>query len=308
MIKIVFFGTHTFATTILQGLIDDRNIDVSLVVTQPDKPVGRKKIMTPPPVKILAEKAGIPIAQPPSLKQWEMPVKNIDLGITAQYGLIIPKHILDAPQHGMINVHTSLLPKYRGASPIQSALIAGEIETGVTIMLMDVGLDTGPILLQKSLIIDKQDTYLTLDEKLATLGNEALLEAIPQYLNNTLKPFPQDETLATHCKQFSREDGKIDWHQSTQTIYNRYKGLTPWPGIWTTWGTKRLKLLAVTPNNHHLNPGLVAYKDNQLLIGTTDASLEILELQLEGKKATDAKTFMNGYKQFDGTNVISNEA
>ncbi len=298
--KTVFFGTHEFATTILQGLIDSPLVDVDLVITQPDKPVGRKQELQQSPVKILAEKNNIKIDQPDSLKNYNLKPNTYDLGITAQYGMLIPENIINAPKHGMLNVHTSLLPKYRGASPIQSVLINGETETGVTIMKMDSGMDTGAIILQKTLKIDENDTYTTLDKKLAKISILALLEAIPDYISGTLQLSAQDNSKATTCHLLTRENGKINWSKTTQEIYNLYRGLTPWPGIWSMWNDKRLKLLEIKPNSKKLEPGQIIIEDGKLYIGTSNTSIEILELQLEGKQKMDVKTFTNGYKEIHG--------
>lgn len=303
MINTVFFGTHTFATTMLQALINDPEMNVSLVITQPDKPVGRKKVLTPPPVKLLAEQHGIAVEQPASLKNYELPT-GFDIGVTAQYGLLVPKHILDAPTHGILNVHTSLLPKYRGASPIQSALIHGETETGVTIMKMDVGLDTGPILLQKSLQISADDTYLILDQKLAKLAAPALTEALKAYVAGDLAPQEQDDSQATHCKQFSRDDGRVDWTQTTNDIYNKYRGLTPWPGLWTTLDGKRIKLHTIATATQQLEPGKLSFDNTAIRIGTKDGSIEVHEIQIEGKPTMSAEQFISGYGQYDGSNVV----
>ena len=303
--KTIFFGTHEFATTILQGLIDSPLVDVELVITQPDKPVGRKQELQPSPVKILAEKNNIKIQQPESLKTFDFTtLQTFDLAVVAQYGLIIPAELLDKPKYGFVNVHTSLLPKYRGASPIQSALINGETETGVTIMKMDKGMDTGSIILQKTLKIDENDTYTTLDKKLAEISILALLEAIPDYISGTLQPQKQNNSQATVCKLLTREDGKINWDKTTAEIYNLYRGLTPWPGIWTIWDNKRLKLLEVIPGNEQLKSGEVKIQDDKLYIGTSDSSIEILELQLEGKQKMDTKSFVNGYKEINDTILI----
>jgi len=299
--KIVFFGTHNFACTILQGLFDNSGIEVMSVVTQPDKPVGRKKILTPPPVKILAESLGLSVEQPESLNNYELEIKNWDLGVTAQYGLLIPKSILDLPRRGMINVHTSLLPKYRGASPIQTAIINGEIETGVTIMMMDIGLDTGPILLQKSAIIAKDATYLTLEEKLAKIGSQALLEAIPEYMDGELQPYPQDESLATYCRQFTRDDGRIDWSRSASDILRQYRGLTPWPGMWSTLRDKRLKLLDIKVSDKKIDSGKIMIMENKMFVGCESGSIEVVQLQLEGKKAMDVANFLKGNAHVDGS-------
>ncbi|MBU2542383.1 methionyl-tRNA formyltransferase [Patescibacteria group bacterium] len=304
MISTIFFGTHDFAVTILQGLIDSPLFDVQLVITQPDKPVGRKKELTPPPVKILAEKYGIKVEQPESLKNFKFQISNFKLSICAQYGLLIPEKILNAPKNGTLNIHTSLLPKYRGASPIQSALINGETETGVTIMKMDKGLDTGPILLQKSIKIKPNDTYLDLDKKLAKIGLLALLEAVPSYVLGELHPTGQNNDEVTFCKQFTREDGKIDWNKTADEIYNLYRGLTPWPGVWTTWEDKRLKLLKIKKSTLEIAPSLVKTEDSKIYIGTNNESIQILELQLEGKQKMTAEQFVNGYTNLNDSMLV----
>lgn len=303
-LSVIFFGTHIFATVILQALIDHPHIDVQKVITQPDRPVGRKKIITPPPVKLLAQKHTIPVDQPASLKTYTLE-ETYDIGITAQYGGLIPPHILDSPTHNILNVHTSLLPKYRGATPIQSALIHGDDKTGVTIMKMGVGLDTGPILLQKSIDIDKDDTYPMLDKKLAQIGTKALIEAIVPYAEGTLLPQNQDERLVSHCKQFSREDGRIDWNKSAKEIYNQYRGMTPWPGIWTTWNNKRLKLIDIQPiKDIDIPSGKVHREENILYIGCTNGAISVLHIQLEGKPQMDIKAFITGYKHIEGEKVV----
>ncbi|OGH72563.1 MAG: methionyl-tRNA formyltransferase [Candidatus Magasanikbacteria bacterium RIFCSPLOWO2_01_FULL_43_20b] len=304
--KTVFFGTHNFAATILEGIINNPLFDIQLVITQPDKPVGRKQELQKSPVKLLAEKHGLPITQPVSLKSYalhpapeDIGHMTYDVGICAQYGLIIPEDILNAPKHGIINVHTSLLPKYRGASPIQSALINGEEETGVTLMKMDAGLDTGPILWQKALKIEPNDNYTTVEEKLAKIAILGLTEAIPDYVAGTLSTTPQDNAHASICKELTREDGRIDWSKTAQQIYNQYRGLTPWPGVWTVWNDKRLKLLQINPSNKTLQTGQVLVEGDKIYIGAGDQAIEILELQLEGKQKTSAKDFINGYKSID---------
>ncbi len=294
-IKTVFFGTHHFATIILQGLLDNPLFDIQLVITQPDRPIGRKKELTPPPIKILAEKNNIPVDQPEKLKIEDVKLKTCDLGVVAQYGLLIPKKILEMPRHGVINVHTSLLPKYRGASPIQSALLAGDTKTGVTIMKMDERMDSGDIILQKEINILPDEMYLEVDKRMSHIGVELLNNSIPPYISGDIKSIKQNEIQATFCKKLSRADGKINWQKSTQEIYNQYRGLTPWPGIWATWDDKRLKFLEIKPSTEKLDPGVVSIKNGILAIGTADDSIEILKLQLEGKPAMNVETFINGY-------------
>jgi methionyl-tRNA formyltransferase len=303
--SVIFFGTHEFAVTILEKLLTAPHIEVLHVVTQPDEPVGRKHILTAPPVKILASSHNIPVSQPSTLKSFVLPGtdKPIDLHIVAQYGKIIPKNIIEAPNFGTLNVHTSLLPKYRGASPIQFALLHGETETGVTIMKMDEGMDTGPILLQKKISIFPDETYLELNSRMADLGAEALLETIPQYIDGSLLPLTQEESEMTLTKLLSRDDGKIDWTKTSSEIYNQFRALTPWPGIWTTWEGKRLKLLTIRPSEKKVLPGIIESENNLIYIGTSLGSIEVSELQLEGKNALSAKDFLSGYRNFVGSKV-----
>ena len=302
-ISTVFFGTHTFAATILQGLIDSGLFDIQLVITQPDRPVGRRQEMQKSPAKLLAEKHNLPLAQPSSLKSYVIGHMSYDVGICAQYGLIIPEAILNYPKHGTINVHTSLLPRYRGASPIQTALLNGEAQTGVTIMKMDAGLDTGPIILQKPLNIAPEDTYTTLDEKMAKIAILGLLEAIPQYISGALQPVPQDNSKATTTKQLTREDGRVDWQKTAQEIYNQCRGLTPWPGVWTEFdpstslrASKRVKLIKIKPIDKNIKHGTWNMEQDGLFVGCKTGAIEIEELQVEGKKKQSAKEFVNGYK------------
>lgn len=292
--SVVFFGTHEFAVRILEGLLQSPTIEVVSVVTQPDKPVGRKQELQPSPVKILAAKRGVSVIQPESLKQFSFDTTP-DLFVVAQYGKLIPEHLLKAPAHGTINVHTSLLPNYRGASPIQSSIWNGDSETGVTIMLMDVGMDTGPILAQQKIEIDIDDTYALLEEKMAYIASPLLLETIEKYIEGKITPQVQDDTEATSCRKLSREDGQIDWNKTTAEIYNQYRAFTPWPGVWSVVNGKRLKLLQVTPSNVQIKSGVLTFIDDTILIGTQDASIEVKELQIEGKSKMSAREFMNGY-------------
>jgi len=298
-VKIVFFGTHSFASVILQSLINDKRFEIEKVITQPDKPVGRKQILQKSPVKILAEENGLEIEQPENLKNYELKTLNPELFIVAQYGLLIPESILNIPKFGTINTHTSLLPKYRGASPIQSAIFNGEKETGVTIMLMDKGMDSGPILNQETVGILPDETYIELDVKMAQIASRLLLDTVPKYIEGIIKPQTQNEDEITFCKKLDRADGKINWQNSAQQIYNQYRAFTPWPGVWTIWNGKRLKLLKIKPSDKKLEAGQVIIDCDKIHIGTSDTSLEIVELQLEGKPAMKAQVFINGYKNID---------
>ncbi len=303
-ISVIFFGTHDFAAEILQGLLDNSKLSVELVITQPDKPVGRKQELQPPVVKVLAEKYGLKVEQPTSLKNYELGIRNYELGVCAQYGLIIPQTILDAPKLGILNVHTSLLPKYRGASPVQSALVNGETETGITIMKMDAGMDTGPILLQKTVKIEQEDIFPALSEKLAKTANFALTEALEGYICGTIVPQTQDESKATYTKILTREDGRINWSKSATEIYNLYRGLTPWPGVWTTLNEKRLKLLKLKSSKLSVPNAHFQVENSSLFVGCNEGAIEVIELQLEGSRAMDAKSFINGFKNFHNLSII----
>ncbi len=304
-ISIIFFGTGDFATVILQGLINNPLVKVELVITQPDKPVGRKQELQLPPVKLLAQKHGLQIEQPEKLQRSLVGAnllgmtKKIDLNIVVDYGLLIPQNIIDIPKHGSINIHPSLLPLYRGPSPIQSVLINGESQTGVSIMLIDAKMDHGPILAQKTLNIEPDDTYTTLHAKAAKMASEMLLNTIPAYVDGKISPKPQDDKKATFCKILKREDGLVDFNKTAQEIYNQYRGLTPWPGIYIEVKNQRLKLLRIKPSEAKIENKIVVYKDEKIFIGCNSGCIEILELQMEGKKPMKAKDFINGYKQLN---------
>lgn len=319
-IPIIFFGTQEFAATILQGLIDSPDFEIKLVITQPDKPVGRRQEIQKSPVKILTEKYGLKVEQPTTLKNYELPIAKYELGIVVQYGLLIPKHILETPERGIFNIHPSLLPKYRGASPIQSAILHGETATGVTIMKMDEGLDTGPILLQKTAQIEPKETYTTLAPKLAKIASSALTEAIQGYVSGQIQPQPQDNGSASYCRELKREDGQIDWRKPAGEIYNQWRALQPWPGVFTeaVLGNNKMKIKILkmrspvsfprtresSPTNWmpnqvgHDNTKNSFIKLNKKTLGAVAGDSQIIlidELQPEGKLAMNAEAFINGY-------------
>lgn len=300
--KLIFFGTQDFGAGILLALIESGEYDIVTVVTQPDRPVGRKHELEASPVKQLAQKHGLKVLQPESLKNFE-PIADIDVGVVCQYGLIIPQTVLDIPKKGMINVHTSLLPKYRGASPIQSALMHGDTVTGVTIMLMDAKMDHGPLLSQGYVSIDSNDTYQTLSASMAPVAQNLLIRTLRDWLDGNTQPTEQDHAQASFCTLLNRDDGKLDFHKNKQELYNIYRGTFPWPGAWTTWDGKRLKLLNVKPSHETSSPGAALVKDGKLFIGCADGSLEILELQLEGKKAMSAEQFLAGHTNINGAQL-----
>ena len=272
--KFVFFGSPRFAEIILEKLIAG-NCAPSLVVTNPDRPFGRKKILTPPPVKVVAEKHTIQVVQPESLKNYKFPSTAYDFAVVAAYSKILPQAVIDLPRLGIIGVHPSLLPKYRGASPIQSALLHGEKETGVTLYKMDAAIDHGPMIARETLAIETNDTYETTLEKLANISGNLLLKMIPRFLNSELGFKEQDHDRATLTKKFSSEDGFVDpslLHEaenvggaSAQKVFNMIRALNPEPGVWTMKDGKRMKLLKA-----HIEHG----------------RLRVDSFQMEGKKPT----------------------
>ena len=302
--KIIFFGTRHFAAMILEGLLSSPNFSVGLVITPPDKPVGRHQEEQKPLVKILAEKNHLPVAQPISLKNFKLNFDEYDLGVSAQYGLLIPPTLLNGLKHGIINVHPSLLPKYRGASPLQSAILNGETETGVTIMKMDAGLDTGPILAQKKVIIEPDDTYSILEQKTSQMAISMLLKAIPEYVKGHLKPQPQNNTLASSCHRLTREQGRIDWHKPAYEIYNQWRAFQPWPGVFGEFKKLRIKILKMRPaqtqdviidETKDFFPFIKLNKKTLGLMAGDGKLLLIDELQPEGKRPMTAEAFINGY-------------
>ncbi len=304
-IKIIFMGTPNFSVPILSGLID--NYKVIVVVTQPDKKVGRQQILSQSPIKQIALKNKIEILQPGKLKENQEFFNKIkelkpDLIVVAAYGFILPKQILDIPQYGVINVHASLLPKYRGASPIQAAILNGEETTGVTIMLVNEKMDQGDILSQAKADIGKDETFLILHDKLSILGAHLLINTLPQYLNGEIEPKKQDDTKATYCPIISKADGKIDWLKSADEIERQVRAFNPWPGTWTFWNNKKLKIHKVSKlKTEPAKAGKVFEIDNGLAVACGQNSLKIEELQLEGKKIMTDKEFLNGYKYIIGS-------
>ncbi len=239
-LKIIFIGTPEFGAIILEGLIKN-NLKPVLVITAPDKPVGRKQILTPPPVKTIAQKYNILIEQPKKIKNLKLKIKNLkpDLGIVAAYGHIIPQEILTIPKYGFLNVHPSLLPKYRGSSPIQFTILNGEKKSGVTIILMDEKIDHGKIISNFQFqISNKKITYPELLKELAKLGVKLLLETIPKWARGEIKPKPQNEAKAIYTKILTKEDGKIDWQKSTEELERKIRAFCPWPGSYTIWQDK----------------------------------------------------------------------
>lgn len=300
MTRVVFFGTPDFAVPFLSALIEEADIDVASVVCQPDKPVGRKKIIMAPATKALAEKNGIEVYQPKSLKKNDAVVQlasyEADVFVVVAYGKIIPQTILDIPKNGSLNVHPSLLPEYRGPAPMQAAIASGDDQTGITIMLLDAGMDTGPILAQATLSLDADETYTSLQEKVHRDGPKLLVETLKRHIAGDITPIPQDDDRATLTSLLSREDGKIDWSAPMIQIERKVRAYDPWPGTWTTWNGKRLKILKAAPADFDPEhaPGTVAVKEGKILVDCHDGTLDIQKLQLEGKPPMNPKEFLAG--------------
>jgi len=298
-------GTPEFAVPSLRALVDSGD-EVVAVVTQPDKPKGRGLEVAPPPTKVLAERHGIPVLQPAKIKTEEffneLKKFNPDLICVAAYGKILPKNILDLPHYGCINVHASLLPKYRGAAPINWAIIRGEKVTGITTMKMDEGMDTGDMLLKKEVPIEDEDTGETLSEKLSEIGARLLIETIRLLKEGQLNPIPQDHSQANYAPMLKKEDGKIDWQKSAEEIRNLIRGALPWPSAYTNLEGKLLKIYKVRLAGGEGKPGEVIKSESGILrVATGKGALDILKLQIEGGKKLETQVFLRGRKIKEGT-------
>jgi len=305
--KIVFMGTPEFAVPSLKMLLNE-GYDVAAVVSQPDRPKGRKRVLTPTPVKEVALENGIPVLQPLKLRSPEsvdeLAKLQPDLIVTAAYGQILPKAVLDLPRLGCINVHGSLLPQYRGGAPIQRSIMNGENVTGVTIMYMAEGLDTGDMISRVEVSITDEDTAGTMFEKLSVAGANLLRETLPELIAGRIEAVKQDDSLATYSPNLTREDERIDWSRSSRDIFNQVRGLVPWSGGFTLWNDEVFKIWScrVTANASDAEPGTVlACDSNGIEVKTGDGSVILTQVQPAGKKAMDASEFIRGGKMTKGT-------
>jgi methionyl-tRNA formyltransferase len=295
--RVAFFGSPAFSVPVLDAILE--HFEVVLVAAQPNKPAGRGLKLTPPPIAARAASLGLPLAQPKKLRdnvefQSLLRDTGAEVAVTCAYGKILPAGLLEIPRHGFLNVHTSLLPKYRGAAPIQWALIEGETQTGVTIMQTDVGLDTGPILLQDTLEIHPDETALELAPRLSVMGARLIVDALSRL--ETLPRIPQDDNLATIARLLEKEDGRVNWAQTTAQIYNRARGVAGWPGSYCLHNGKLLKILGLRPSHWGGSSGEIVGFDAGVIVGTADASVELLEVQPEGKPRMNALDWMRGYQ------------
>lgn len=293
-------GTPGFAAPSLKALIESAD-EVVALVAQPDKPSGRGLKPSRPPTCMIAEEHGIPVLQPPGIRTDEflqaLSKLRPDLICVAAYGKILPKTVLELPRFGCLNVHASLLPKYRGAAPVNWALARGENVTGITIMQMDEGMDTGDMLLTREIPIDYYDTGETLSEKLSHAGAELLLQAIGELKKGGLRPLKQDGSAATYAPMLKKEDGRIDWRKPAREIRNQVRGMQPWPGAYSYSNGKMIKIYKAELTEGEGAPGEVLTAGQGILrVMTGEGALDILELQMEGGKRLDAKAFLSGRK------------
>ena len=298
-LRIIFAGTPDFAAEALQALIHSGH-EIIAVYTQPDRPAGRGRKLRPSPVKQLAEQHAIPVYQPVSLKneqeQQTLQDLNADVMIVAAYGLILPKAILEAPRYGCLNIHASLLPRWRGAAPIQRAILAGDKESGITIMQMDVGLDTGDMLLKTIIPIDKHDNGGSLHDKLASNGAEAILQTLQQLQAGALTPEKQDEALVTYAHKLEKEEARIDWQQPAEQIERLVRAFNPWPVAFTELDGQPLRIWqAECVAGKGAAGEIISLDKTGIVVACGEQALRILQLQPAGGKAMDCAAFVNGH-------------
>lgn len=307
--RFIFFGTPDFAARVLEELAM-RNYVPSLIVTAPDKPAGRGLKLMPSATKTWAEARGIPIFQPATLKTADvaerLAAERADLFFVAAYGKIIPRVTLGIPPKGALNIHPSLLPRWRGADPIRSAILAGDTDTGITIMQMDDELDHGPIVAQKTIPVGKK-TYEELEKELAIEGGAFLADTLPHWIAGEIAPQEQNHANATFTKKITKEDGRLNWKESAETIARKIRALNPWPGTYTFWNQtekpRRIRILKAHTIESSGKPGIVFRVDSGLGINCRDSALFIEALQLEGKKMIPSAEFTRGYPDIIGSTL-----
>jgi methionyl-tRNA formyltransferase len=299
-------GSPAFAVPSLKVLAE--NYSIVAVVSQPDRPSGRGRETTAPDIKIFATDAGTPVFQPervrdPDAISWIADLEP-EMIVVAAYGQILPQSLLDLPEHGSLNVHASLLPRWRGAAPIQAAIHNGDKETGVTIMQMDAGLDTGPILSQRTIMLEAEDTGGALTERLSHIGASLLIETIPPYLAGDIAPQPQDDTLATHAPMLSKRDGKLDLQATAEQLARQIRAFEPWPGSFLMWGDRRLAVKrAHTASHNGVATGKVTIIENAPAVATREGMLVLDIIQPAGKREMSGEAFIRGAPDFVGAQL-----
>jgi len=304
--KIVFMGSPEFAVPALNALVE--NFKVVGVVTQPDRPAGRGRKLTPPAIKSLAEEHGLPVIQPQRLRQPEAMEQlhnwQADVIVVAAFGQILRPEVLDMPPHGCINVHASLLPRWRGAAPIRAAILHGDNQTGITIMCMDPGIDTGPILSQRAIPIQTGDNAETLGKRLANIGADLLINTLPGYLNGQISPMPQEDALATYAPMLEKADGELDFNRPAVELERKVRAFYPWPGVYTrAWQGELLKILraSVVPASNldrSVEPGERTVYRRLPAFGAGGGLLALEEVQPGGKKPMNGEVFLRGARNW----------
>jgi methionyl-tRNA formyltransferase len=296
--RIVFIGTGEIGVPALHALQNAKH-DLVAVVTQPDKPAGREQKITAPPIKTAASGSKIPILQPKRIKDPDAvdAIRALapDLVVVMAYGQILPRSVLEIPKVACLNLHASLLPRWRGAAPIQAAIAAGDRETGITVIYMDEGLDTGDILLQRKIEIPSDETGGSLHDRLGQLAANALVDALPLLEAGNPPRTPQDNSIATLAPKLNREHGRIDWNESAESIERKIRAFNPWPGVFTEFAGRNLKIFAASMVDAHGKPGEILRKDSELIVAAADRAVSLTEVQLEGKRRMNAAEFIRGH-------------
>ncbi|HET9367291.1 MAG TPA: methionyl-tRNA formyltransferase [Candidatus Udaeobacter sp.] len=297
--RIVFIGTGEIGVPTLQALLKLEH-EVVGVVTQPDKPVGRSQLIEPPPIKNALSGTNIPVLQPARIKDRqaieEIRALRPDVIVVMAYGQILPPGVLEIPEIACLNLHASLLPRWRGAAPIQAAITVGDRETGITVMYMDEGLDTGDILLQRTIDILPGDTGGSLHDRLAEIASAALFESLQMLARGTAPRTPQDNTCATYAPKLKREDGKIDWSDAAELIERKIRAFNPWPGAFMEFDRRNLKIFSAIIVPIHGTPGEILRSENELVVAAGEEALSLCEVQLEGKRRMTAAEFLRGHR------------
>ena len=295
--RIVFIGSGEIGVPALHALQKSKH-EVVAVVTQPDKPVGREQRITPPPIKAELADAKMSILQPAKIKD-PAAIEQIraiapEVIVVVAYGQILPRAVLEIPKIACLNIHASLLPRWRGAAPIQAAIAAGDRETAITVMYMDEGLDTGDVLLQRKIDIEPNETGDSLHDRLAQIAPNVLLESLRLLANGNAPRIPQDKTVATYAPKLNRESGRINWNEPAEVIERKIRAYNPWPGAFTEFNNRKLKIFSASIVDLRGKPGEILRKDKELVIGTSDQALSLTEVQLEGKRRLSAAEFLRG--------------
>ncbi len=307
--RLVIFGSGTFGQSSFEALADDARFEIVAIVSQPARPVGRKQVLTPTAIAAWAEKRGLPVSTPEQLRQQSEVEKILaafkaDLFVVADYGLIVPTNILKLPLMGCLNIHASLLPAWRGASPIAQTILHGEKDTGVTLMVMDAGLDTGPIVQQWSIDLTGQETRPELEQRLSLLAAEHIVEAISEYFDGQIKPEPQENEKKSLAPKITVEDGQATWG-SAVVLERKIRAFQPWPGLWTMWNGQRMKILAATvqPGSPLTPPGTIEIDGKRWKISCHDGWLAPSQVQFSGKNPQPAETIPGSYQNFIGSQL-----